>query len=77
MSRAIPHPDFSGPSTVHNDFALLEMEHSVVFSASTHIRPVCMPTAVPEEGRKAVIAGWGKTEFNGDTATVLQKVVNA
>ncbi|XP_039492941.1 melanization protease 1 [Drosophila santomea] len=64
----IPHPQYPGNSRDQlNDIALLRLRDEVQYS--DFILPVCLPTLASHRnniflGRKVVVAGWGRTEYN-------------
>ncbi|EDW95637.1 melanization protease 1 [Drosophila yakuba] len=64
----IPHPQYPGNSRDQlNDIALLRLRDEVQYS--DFILPVCLPTLPSHRnniflGRKVVVAGWGRTEYN-------------
>ncbi|CAL4104491.1 unnamed protein product, partial [Meganyctiphanes norvegica] len=58
----------------HHDIALIEIEEPIYFSAVK--MPVCLPPNGKQEfaGIEAIVTGWGRLEWNGELADVLQKV---
>lgn len=68
----IRHPDFKSPIK-YNDIALIKLNESVKFSQ--YIRPICLPDSNTIETGRAIATGWGKLNYTGKTADVLQKVV--
>jgi Trypsin len=57
--------------TFQNDLAILELETTVQFRP--YIVPICLPTASDGDfnGRKAVVAGWGKLEQSKESRDSL------
>ncbi len=56
------------------DLALIEMNRPVTFRRN--VRPVCLPEAGQEfAGREAVVAGWGRTSWNGLSSSKLKNVI--
>eukprot|EP00094_Tigriopus_californicus_P004967 TCALIF_04783-PA protein Name:"Similar to Trypsin II-P29 (Gallus gallus)" AED:0.11 eAED:0.11 QI:10/1/0.5/1/0.66/0.75/4/0/297 len=73
VSEIIRHPKFN-PFAMHNDFALLKLKKSVIFSET--IAPICLPCDRFEthEGAEVWVAGWGSSGPNTNTmAHILQK----
>lgn len=66
------HPDFKSPIK-YNDIALIKLNKSVEFSQ--YIRPICLPESDTIETGRALASGWGKLNYTGQTADILQKVI--
>ncbi|XP_043224910.1 venom protease-like [Amphibalanus amphitrite] len=65
------HPGYGGAAR-HDDIALLRLSRPVALGA--RVQPACLPPAgANHTGRTARVAGWGLTEFNGQSAAVLQE----
>ena len=58
IEEAVPH---SGYSLLHHwaDLALLKLSKSIQYS--NKIKPICLPSAAPTEGKICHVAGWGRT----------------
>ena len=60
-----------------HDIAILELENPIDFDRHPKIRPLCLPDPRPKRDVKVntdvFVAGWGKTNYHGLQATVLQK----
>ncbi|KAF0305936.1 Proclotting enzyme [Amphibalanus amphitrite] len=69
VARITIHPGYVGKQ---NDIALLQLSRPVTFSR--RIQPVCLPAVdASHTGKTADLAGWGRTEFNGQASDVLQE----
>ncbi|XP_037070141.1 uncharacterized transmembrane protein DDB_G0289901-like isoform X2 [Pollicipes pollicipes] len=67
------HENFQFP-VLHDDISLIKLERPVVYT--DFIKPVCLPPA-PEgdyAGTVIDVAGWGYTEFKGESSEILQEV---
>ena len=72
------HPQYVGEPYLHNDIAVLELEHAVDFSAG--VQPACLPgraglagLQLPEQSNVEV-AGWGRIRYGGPASPFsLQK----
>lgn len=74
VKQVITHPNWSW-DTLNYDFSLLELETSIDFSASLHIRPVCLPTGNADFGGfNAITTGWGRLYTGGPTSDKLMEV---
>ena len=62
ISKIIMHEDYNSQTTDY-DFALLKLKTKIDWTATPHIRPVCLPSAD---------AG----DFTGDTAYVTGKLLS-
>ena len=60
------HTDFNS-TLITNDIALLQLAHSVNYSAS--IQPVCLPVKnfEAETGTRCWVTGWGQLKEDGET----------
>ena len=60
-----------------HDIAILELENAIDFERHPKIRPLCLPDPRPRKDIKVdtevFVAGWGKTNYQGFQATILQK----
>ena len=71
VARIIMHPRFRGPAR-HDDIALLQLSRPVTLGE--RVWPACLPPEGSDHtGQRALVAGWGLTEFNGETAAILQE----
>merc|ERR1719402_1903754 len=62
--------------TENYDFALLKLASPIDFSAHPHIRPACLPenSANNYTDFSAIVSGWGRIEYGGETSTYLKYV---
>jgi len=82
VEQKFPHPDFkrriaSPDKGLIHDIALLKLKNKIEFSEI--VRPICLPEQAREKpyAGKALIAGWGITEFNGQASkNMLYAFVN-
>ncbi|EDV42854.1 uncharacterized protein Dana_GF18202 [Drosophila ananassae] len=76
VSERIPHPQYPGNARDQlHDIALLRLRDEVKYS--DFISPVCLPSLPSQRdqmflGRKAVVAGWGRTETNATSSVKLK-----
>lgn len=69
------HPQYDDITT-DNDFAVIELDSPISFSAAPNIRPVCLPSSGSNlpTGADVTATGWGTTSFQGSSANILQEV---
>ncbi|XP_046880491.1 coagulation factor IXa [Hypomesus transpacificus] len=78
VAQHVPHPLYDSTQSLYNhDIALLRLRTPITFSAN--VRPVCLgPKDFTEnlikEASPATVSGWGRTRFQGATASMLQWV---
>ncbi|XP_014248603.1 proclotting enzyme-like [Cimex lectularius] len=68
------HEDYD-PATKEHDIAILTLKDNVNYNG--FVSPVCLPQPDDnhyKENITAIVAGWGKTMYNGNTSSVLQEV---
>lgn len=75
VSKVTKHKEFVR-RTYKNDIALLKLSRKAKFSLT--VQPVCLPYGTQERaaltGRKAFVAGWGTTSFDGPSSDILLQV---
>jgi len=80
VSEIIKHPDYER-YYLHHDIALLKLSTDVDFTNDklSHIRPICLPDNVSQDytGRDAIVAGWGSTDLQGNSPSILQEINGA
>ena len=69
VAKIIIHPDYSGPFTLNNDIALLELVEPVQFNRN--IKMACLGTEDSSNG-KVAISGWGIGSGSNLNWTYLQ-----
>ena len=77
VSQWISHPDYrDNGKTQDNDFAILKLSTSVIFSAS--VSPACLPASALNtyDSVQAEVTGWGTLSSSGSMSRVLQKVTS-
>lgn len=74
VEQVIRHPDYSdnprSNNYLQNDIALLRLRSPVRFSEA--VKPICLPdgsTRLNLDGKKVVVAGWGKDRNRGSSGT--------
>lgn len=72
IAEKFPHPQFKR-SAKYYDIALLKMQLRVTFNP--YLRPACLPERMFYPNEHAVASGWGRTDYRGQTSSVLMKVV--
>ena len=71
VAQILLHPGYRHAHK-QDDIALLRLSRPAAFTG--RVQPACLPPAGSDHtGRSARVAGWGLTEFNGDSAAVLQE----
>ncbi|KAI1280841.1 Abl interactor 2 [Halotydeus destructor] len=76
VERIVAHDKFDS-RTFKNDIAVLKLAEKV--SYTDRIRPICLPfdsellKSGNLDGRSAIITGWGRTAFNGQSKANLQQ----
>lgn len=60
IKNMMRHPDYHPPA-MYADIALMELQTSVTFN--TFIRPACLYQHYDKVPEKALVSGWGATEF--------------
>lgn len=71
VDRIFLYPDYR-PSRKHHDLALLRLRHRALLTSL--VRPVCLPDPGQQyTGRTTKVAGWGHTQYGGETSAVLQE----
>jgi len=75
ISKIIMHEDYNSQTTDY-DFALLKLKTKIDWTATPHIRPVCLPSADAGDftGDTAYVTGWGTLASGGSTSNVLREV---
>ncbi|XP_022906189.2 venom protease-like [Onthophagus taurus] len=71
IAQTFRHPEYESDKKYH-DLALLRLNSSVDFNV--YIKPACLHTEKELLNDRFIVAGWGKTSFGGDDASILQKV---
>lgn len=72
VKRIISHPDYNPPSK-YNDIALVETENPI--KLSQYIVPACLDVANQGLDDRVLATGWGLTEYKGNIAEIMQKVI--
>ncbi|XP_056625202.1 coagulation factor IXa [Triplophysa dalaica] len=78
VTRSITHPRYAPKLSLYNhDIALLRLRTPIRFTQI--VRPICLgpfsfSNSLLQSGSLAVVSGWGRLRFQGQTASVLQKV---
>ncbi|XP_043234649.1 venom protease-like [Amphibalanus amphitrite] len=76
VDQEFGHPEFKRsyrpPKGLINDVALIKLKEDIQYSDI--VRPICLPThrMADQMTGKAVIAGWGLTEFAGVASSIMQ-----
>lgn len=71
MARSIPHPNYQA-SEQYNDIGLVELTDHIQFNQ--YARPACLNSAFNIPQGRAIVTGWGATEWYGDRSSSLLKV---
>nr|XP_017019365.1 venom serine protease Bi-VSP-like [Drosophila kikkawai] len=76
VARYVAHPEYNRRNG-RSDIAILYLERNVPFSSK--ITPICLPKSQPLLSKTYVgympfVAGWGKTQEGGESATVLNEL---
>jgi len=77
VSDIFIHEQFYAGS-LHNDIAVLRLQHKIHWDSMPHVAPICLPhpQAQPFAGTKCWVTGWGKDAFlqQGEYQAILQEV---
>lgn len=58
VEKLIPHADYDSED-ISNDIALVHLKENITFSPD--VKPVQLPVADTESGKKLLLSGWGTT----------------
>ncbi|XP_053623182.1 serine protease snake-like isoform X2 [Plodia interpunctella] len=72
IKNILKHPEYKAP-VKYNDIALLEVETPIKLGPYTV--PACLHVGGSVKDDIASATGWGTTQYKGDTADILQKVI--
>lgn len=64
----VSHADYN-PKVINNDVALLKVSTDIQFN--NLVQPISLGSSIVGEGKKATLAGWGKTSTNGQASEAL------
>ena len=75
-SQTLKHPKYNA-ETSDFDFGIIKLSEPVAFSSTVY--PICLPekgyqSADQYVDRDALVTGWGRLQFGGQVASILQKV---
>ncbi|XP_059611209.1 transmembrane protease serine 9-like [Phlebotomus argentipes] len=76
VAKATAHPEYDKKDG-HSDISIILLQQTIPFSLNIHA--ICIPTQPPVltrnfEGYSPFVAGWGRTQEGGKSATVLQEL---
>uniref|UniRef100_A0A1B0DDL0 Uncharacterized protein n=1 Tax=Phlebotomus papatasi TaxID=29031 RepID=A0A1B0DDL0_PHLPP len=76
VARSISHPEYD-PKDGHSDISVIILKQDIPFSSK--ISPICVPFEPPVltrsfEGYTPFVAGWGRTQEGGKSASILQEL---
>jgi len=76
IEQIVEHPHYTKRPSMTNDFCLMKLKHRIDFAKEPVLRPICLP---PDSwnlyvGNRAIVTGWGRTDFFGGTSKKLREV---